>query len=521
MKDYYYILGVNQNASTKEIKDAYRKLSKKFHPDVNDGDIFFERRFKEIQEAYEYLMKLNNSNSTSEDNETLPQIIVFKTDKNFYCVGDTINLLWESIYGNVATINLFGNVNLSGNKQFIIKEPKDNLELILIIKNGESVVTKKVYIKVLESNVFKKNDSFKINYWFLIIPIVLALLVFREFNKNNNGDGLIDTLPESSNSSVVINNGQKDESSEFLEFYSSDPMNNPDDIDQIRLFNKPFNLLQDYYYSFTGVDEIYKVMNYYSDPLIIHHNDEYVNAAKAMQKDKNNFRDQGIESFRIFVQPNDMITDFYTNFDLCSTSVNFYIKKNNGEQLKIARRIYVILNKENSKILGISSKTISLNSVQRILESVNDAESNESTEENIVKMSTGENPYSYCYGNSFNCNFNCSQINVKMSGDADLVVIIKKDGEVYRNYFIEKGDSYSIKVPTGNYQPFFYSGNGWNPNKFIKNAECGRLIGGFQNNESIGKDEVQFLNNNVLSYELIPQLNGNFNTKSSNKNEAF
>jgi hypothetical protein len=52
MKDYYNILGVDANCTTEDIKDAYRKLSKKFHPDLNQNDIYFENRFKELQEAY-------------------------------------------------------------------------------------------------------------------------------------------------------------------------------------------------------------------------------------------------------------------------------------------------------------------------------------------------------------------------------------------------------------------------------------------------------------------------------------
>src|SRR5436190_2006348 len=54
-KDYYSTLGVAKTASEKEIKQAYRKLARKHHPDVNPGDKAAESRFKEINEAYEVL----------------------------------------------------------------------------------------------------------------------------------------------------------------------------------------------------------------------------------------------------------------------------------------------------------------------------------------------------------------------------------------------------------------------------------------------------------------------------------
>jgi DnaJ-class molecular chaperone len=54
-KDYYQILGVNRSASEKEIKQAYRRLARKHHPDLNPNDKSAEAKFKEINAAYEVL----------------------------------------------------------------------------------------------------------------------------------------------------------------------------------------------------------------------------------------------------------------------------------------------------------------------------------------------------------------------------------------------------------------------------------------------------------------------------------
>ncbi len=54
-RDYYEVLGVGKNAGKEDIKKAYRKLARKYHPDVNPDDKQAEQKFKEIQEAYEVL----------------------------------------------------------------------------------------------------------------------------------------------------------------------------------------------------------------------------------------------------------------------------------------------------------------------------------------------------------------------------------------------------------------------------------------------------------------------------------
>ena len=130
-------------------------------------------------------------------------------------------------------------------------------------------------------------------------------------------------------------------------------------------------------------------------------------------------------------------------------------------------------------------------------------------------LSTGSSPYS----SSGRSASDESQISVSTSASSncDVVVIIKSRGEIARNAYIRAGGSYTFYIPNGTYQVFFYGGKGWNPNKVMPNG----LEGGFVANESYSKDSPVSLEYQGLTYELIPQQNGNFSTQQSSANEIF
>jgi hypothetical protein len=140
---------------------------------------------------------------------------------------------------------------------------------------------------------------------------------------------------------------------------------------------------------------------------------------------------------------------------------------------------------------------------------------------NNNSLATGSTPYASTYGRNHSCNeWGCSQIKVKAPNNSDVLVIIKrgdKYGKVIRHAYIQALETYIFELRDGTYQVFFYYGKGWNPRKKMTNG----LKGGFVLNESFSKDEPQTIENGVLSYSLVLQTNGNFQTKSSDESEAL
>lgn len=132
MMDYYAVLGVNKNATTEEIKQVYRRLAKKYHPDVNPGNSEAETKFKEISEAYETLS--DDQKRMAYDNPMPPGFGGNFFDHGFFNFGKenvvSVNFggksaasIFEEIFGSFQRQMFNSDVTLR-----IDLEPKDLVE---------------------------------------------------------------------------------------------------------------------------------------------------------------------------------------------------------------------------------------------------------------------------------------------------------------------------------------------------------------------------------------------------------
>lgn len=169
MTDNYKILGVDPKSSQDEIRAAYRKLSKKFHPDLNNGDPYFENLFKQIHEAYEilgdpekrkefdvWLAKHDRGeleDPIPKENPQIPLINLFVVDKKPSRWGDLIIIRWQTRNADQVALAPFGMVEAAGVKKYRFKNNESSsYHLILSACNSISGFKKTEQIEVENSN---------------------------------------------------------------------------------------------------------------------------------------------------------------------------------------------------------------------------------------------------------------------------------------------------------------------------------------------------------------------------------
>ncbi|OSS42095.1 Chaperone protein DnaJ [Desulfurella amilsii] len=128
-KDYYAMLGVDRNASTEEIKKAYRKLALKYHPDRNEGDKQAEEKFKEITEAYAVLSDETKRARYDQFGYVNENDFGFNPS-NF----DDIFAYVNDIFGDI-----FGNFGSRGSRDYSRKRKGEDIQYQIIISFKEAI----------------------------------------------------------------------------------------------------------------------------------------------------------------------------------------------------------------------------------------------------------------------------------------------------------------------------------------------------------------------------------------------
>ena len=164
--DYYKILELDPNCTDKDIKDAYRKLAKKYHPDTYEGDkTFAENKMKELNEAYDYLSNPENREALRiKNNEKTTNTTSYT---NSYAANSTSN--YEE--GTVYDFDKHFNHQTQANPYYNYSPYED-----------ENDYTKMYYVdfKTLKNNLFRMFKYALLKA--LIVLIVILVVIGVTFN---------------------------------------------------------------------------------------------------------------------------------------------------------------------------------------------------------------------------------------------------------------------------------------------------------------------------------------------------
>jgi len=130
-------------------------------------------------------------------------------------------------------------------------------------------------------------------------------------------------------------------------------------------------------------------------------------------------------------------------------------------------------------------------------------------------LRTGSKPYSSYFGHAQTGD---NYIDFKTQEGCDYVAIVKRhrDGKYVNHIYIHGGERAKMYIPDGNYDVYFYSGTGWNPNK-----QVGDFVGGFVYGGSMQKDGPVRIVSAYLEYTLYPVANGNLRLEGANIDDVL
>ena len=150
MADYYDRLGVSRDASTEDIKKAYRKLALKSHPDRNEGSKEAEARFKEVTEAYEVLRDSEKRATYDRFGEQGLRGAAGSAGFGGFDFADAIEVFMRDFGGFAGFEEIFGGRRGRGSAREAGKGQTLRVRLPLTLKDVATGVTKKIRVALLE-----------------------------------------------------------------------------------------------------------------------------------------------------------------------------------------------------------------------------------------------------------------------------------------------------------------------------------------------------------------------------------
>ena len=131
-EDPYKVLGVSPSASDEEIQKAYRKLVKKYHPDVNPGDENAERKMREINAAYDQIKNIREGKASGSYGNTGSS----QTSGGYY--GNYGGFSWEDIFHALANYGLGNKIEAMNSAQQAARMEPNNVEYQQLVQRLQS-----------------------------------------------------------------------------------------------------------------------------------------------------------------------------------------------------------------------------------------------------------------------------------------------------------------------------------------------------------------------------------------------
>ncbi len=150
MSDYYERLGVSRDASTEEVKKAYRKLALKYHPDRNEGSKEAEAKFREVTEAYEVLRDSEKRATYDRFGEQGLRSSPGGPGFGGFDFSDAIEVFMRDFGGFAGFEEIFGGRRAGGGMRDAGKGQTLKVRVPLILKDVADGVTKKIRVALLD-----------------------------------------------------------------------------------------------------------------------------------------------------------------------------------------------------------------------------------------------------------------------------------------------------------------------------------------------------------------------------------